>query len=139
MSAQPTDIPDNSRPEARRPEAGHLEVGGPVARRPEARRPAGVSRLGILTGFLATAGTLGVALLGLGGPPAPATPVALADTTATDPAAQQVVVKTVYVQLPSPPAAPVAVAAAPKAVPRVVTRQSGAGGDDEGEHEGEDD
>jgi hypothetical protein len=126
MSAPPTDAPDNLRPEVRRPDV---------------RRPAGVSRLGVLTGFVAAAGTLGVALLGLGGPPAPATPVALAGASATDPAVQQVVVKTVYVQLPSPPAAPVAVAAAraPKAVARVVTRQSGARGDDAGEREGGDD
>jgi len=40
-----------------------------------------------------------------------------------DPAAQQVVVKTVYVQLPSATAAPVA--AVPNAVSSVVTRQSG--------------
>lgn len=139
MSAQPTDIPDNTLPEVRRPEARRPEARSPEAGRPETRRPAGVSRIGVLTGFLATAGTLGVALLGLGGPPASAMPIALADATATDPAVQQVVVKTVYVQLPSPPAAPVAVAAAPKAEARVVTRQSGAGGDDADEHEGEDD
>ncbi len=107
----------------------------PGARRPDVRRPAGVSRAGLFTGLLATAGTLAVAFLGLGGPPAPAAPVALADTSATGPAATQVVVKTVYVQLPSPTAAPVApfVAAPATAAPRVVTRQSGSGGGERGE------
>jgi len=113
----------------------------PGPRRPDVRRPAGVSRFGVLAGFVATAGTLAVAFLGLGGPPAPAAPVALADATATatEPAVQQVVVKTVYVQLPSPSAAPLAtpvaapVAAAPQRVVKVVTRQSGAGGGEGGE------
>lgn len=104
------------------------------------RHPAGVSRGGLVTGLLATAGTLAVAFLGLGGPPAPATPVALADATATEPAVQQVVVKTVYVQLPSPSAAPVAApsAAALKPVAKVVTRQSGSGDGEGGEQEGDD-
>jgi hypothetical protein len=129
MSVQPTETPDNLRPEVRRPEI----------RRPDIRRPAGVSRLGVLTGFLATAGTLGVAFLGLGGPPAPPTPLALADASATEPAIQQVVVKTVYVQLPSPTTVPVAApaAVAPRAAARVVTRQSGARGDDRGDDAGE--
>jgi hypothetical protein len=111
----------------------------PGPRRPDVRRPAGVSRFGVLAGFVATAGTLAVAFLGLGGPPAPAAPLALADATATEPAVQQVVVKTVYVQLPSPSAAPVAtpvavpVASAPQPAARVVTRQSGAGGGEGGE------
>jgi len=69
----------------------------PGPRRPDVRRPAGVSRFGVLAGFVATAGTLAVAFLGLGGPPAPAAPFALADATATEPAVQQVVVKTVYI------------------------------------------
>ena len=118
------------------------ETTGP--RRPDVRRPAGVSRFGVLAGFVATAGTLAVAFLGLGGPPAPAAPLALADVTATEPAVQQVVVKTVYVQLPSPSAAPAAtpaaapVAAAPKPAAKVVTRQSGAGGGEGGEQEGDD-
>jgi hypothetical protein len=118
------------------------ETTGP--RRPDVRRPAGVSRFGVLAGFVATAGTLAVAFLGLGGPPAPAAPLALADATATEPAVQQVVVKTVYVQLPSPSAAPAAtpaaapVAAAPKPAAKVVTRQSGAGGGEGGEQEGDD-
>ena len=116
----------------------------PGPRRPDLRRPAGVSRAGLFTGLLATGGTLAVAFLGLGGPPAPAAPVALADATATQPAPTQVVVKTVYVQLPTPTAAPAAsrVTAAPAtAAPRVVTRQSGTGGgerDDGGEQEGND-
>ena len=112
----------------------------PGVRRPDVRRPAGVSRAGLVTGLLATAGTLAVAFLGLGGPPAPAAPVALADATATEPAASQVVVKTIYVQLPSPSAPPVAprVAAAATAAPRVVTRQSGSGGGEGGEQEGND-
>ncbi len=111
----------------------------PAPRRPDVRRPAGVSRFGVLAGIVATAGTLAVAFLGLGGPPVPVAPLALADATATEPAVQQVVVKTIYVQLPSPSAAPVArpaaapVAAAPKPVIRVVTRQSGAGGGEGGE------
>ena len=113
----------------------------PGPRRPDVRRPAGVSRFGVLAGFVATAGTLAVAFLGLGGPPAPAAPVALADATATatEPAVQQVVVKTVYVQPPTPSAAPLAtpvaapVAAAPQRVVKVVTRQSGAGGGEGGE------
>ncbi len=110
--------------------------------RPDVRRPAGVSRGGLVMGLLATGGTLAVAFLGLGGPPAPPAPVALADATATQPAIQQVVVKTVYVQLPSPSAAPVAtpVPATPKPVARVVTRQSGSGGEggDGGEQQGND-
>jgi hypothetical protein len=108
----------------------------PSADTPGVRRPPGVSRLGLIMGSLATAGTLVIAFLGLGGPPAVPGTVALSDTTATDTAAQQVVVKTVYVQLPSPTAAPVA--AAPKAVSSVVTRQSGSGGDEGGEQEGDD-
>jgi len=114
----------------------------PGARRPDMRRPAGVSRAGLFTGLLATAGTLAVAFLGLGGPPAPAAPVALADATATEPAPTQVVVRTVYVQLPSPTAAPAAprVAAPATPAPRVVTRQSGSGGEggEGGEQEGND-
>ena len=100
---------------------------------PGVRRPAGVSRLGLVMASLATAGTLAIAFVGLGGPPAaPATP-ALADATATDAAAQ---VKTVYVQLPSPTAAPVA--AVPQAVSPVVTRQSGSGGSEGHEKDGDD-
>lgn len=119
-------------------------AGTPGAPRPEVRRPAGVSRFGLVTGFLAAAGTLAVAFLGLGGPPVPAAPVAIADATATEPAAPRVVVKTVYVQLPSPSAAPTARVAAtatpaPKAAARVVTRQSGsASGGEGGEQEGDD-
>ena len=109
---------------------------------PGARRPAGVSRASLFTGLLATAGTLAVAFLGLGGPPAPAAPVALADATATQPAPTQVVVRTVYVQLPSPTAVPAAprVAAPATPAPRVVTRQSGSGGEggEGGEQEGND-
>jgi hypothetical protein len=110
------------------------------ARRPDVRRPAGVSRAGLFTGLLATAGTLAVAFLGLGGPPAPAAPAALADATATEPAPTQVIVKTVYVQLSSPTAAAVAprVAARATAAPRVVTRQSGSGGGEGREQEGDD-
>jgi hypothetical protein len=113
----------------------------PGPRKPDVRRPAGVSRFGVLAGFVATAGTLAVAFLGLGGPPAPPAPLGLADATATatEPAVQQVVVKTVYVQLPSPSTAPAAtpvaapVAVAPQRVVKVVTRQSGAGGGEGGE------
>ena len=97
---------------------------------PGVRRPAGVSRLGLAVASLATAGTLAVAFIGLGGPPAAAdTTVAVADA-----AAQQVVVKTVYVQLPYSTAAPVA--AVPNAVSPVVTRQSG--GSEGSEKEGND-
>ena len=117
----------------------------PGAPRPDVRRPTGPSRFGLVSGLFATAGTVAVAFVGLGGPPAPTTPVALADATATEPAVPRVVVKTVYVRLPSPTAAPVAPVAPPlaavqKPVSRAVTRQSGAGGEGgEGrEHEGDD-
>ena len=103
----------------------------PSTETPGVRRSAGVSRLGIAVASLATAGSFAVALFGLGGPPAPAAPATLA---VADPAAQQVVVKTVYVQLPSATAAPVA--AVPNAVSSVVTRQSG--GSEGSEKEGND-
>ena len=110
---------------------------------PRVRRPAGVSRLGLAVAALASAGTCAVALIGLGGPPAPAAPVtpASADTTTSDVAGQQVVVKTIYVQLPAPTLqAPTSkpVAAAPKAVAAVVTHQSGSKGGEGGEQEGSD-
>jgi hypothetical protein len=101
---------------------------------PGVRRPTGVSRLGLVLGSLATAGTLAIAFVGLGGPPAAPATVALGDATGA--AAQQVVVKTIYIQLPSPTAAPVATV--PTAVSSVVTRQSGSGGGEGGEHEGND-
>jgi hypothetical protein len=105
------------------------------------RRPAGVSRLGLAVASLATAGTLAVAFIGLGGPPAPKARATLGpvDTTTAEAAAPQVVVKTIYVQLPTPAPAPTAapaparVTATPKAVSRVVTSQSGSGGTKGGE------
>jgi hypothetical protein len=109
---------------------------------PRVRRPAGVSRLGLAVASLASAGTFAVALLGLGGPPASAAPAtsASADPTTTDAVPRQVVVKTIYVQLPAPTVAPTArpVVAAPKAQVSVVTRQSGSGGGEGGEQEGDD-
>jgi len=112
----------------------------PGVRTPGVRRPASVSRLGLAVASLATAGTFVVALIGLGGPPAAPATLASTDTSTTDAAGQQVVVKTIYVQLPASTAAPVA--AAPKAVSpvetRVVTRQSGSGGKEGGEQEGND-
>jgi hypothetical protein len=114
----------------------------PGVRAPLVRRPAGVSRLGLAMASLATAGTFAVALIGLGGPPAPVAPTmgGVADATTADAVVPPVVVKTIYVQLPSPPTAPVA--AVPKAassvVTRVVTSQSGSGGTKGGEQEGND-
>lgn len=109
----------------------------PGVRTPGVRRPAGVSRLGLVVASLATAGTFAVALIGLGGPPVVAdTTVALADTTTADAPVPQVVVRTIYVQLAAPTAAPVA--AAPKAVSAVVTSQSGSRGTEGGEQEGDD-
>ena len=108
----------------------------PGVRRPGVRHPAGVSRLGLAVASLATAGTLAVAFVGLGGPPAALTTVAVAGATTADAAGPQVAVKTVYVQLPSPTAA--SVATVPKAASSVVTRQSGSGGSEGGEQEGND-
>ena len=110
------------------------------------RRAAGASRLGLAVASLASAGTLAVAFIGLGGPPAPVaeTNLAVADTTIADAAAPQVVVKTIYVQLAAPTPAPTAapIAAAPKAVSRVATRvvtsQSGSAGTEGDEQEGDD-
>jgi small neutral amino acid transporter SnatA (MarC family) len=101
----------------------------PGVRAPLVRRPAGVSRLGLAMASLATAGTFAVALIGLGGPPAPVAPTmgGVADATTAD-------------AVVPPSATPVA--AAPKAVSsvltRVVTSQSGSGGTKGGEQEGND-
>lgn len=104
---------------------------------PGVRRPAGVSRLGLVVASLATAGTFAVALIGLGGPPAVAdTTVAAVDAITADAAMPQVVVRTIYVQLPSPTAGPVA--AVPQAVSPVLTSQSGSRGTEGGEQEGND-
>ena len=102
---------------------------------PGQRRPGGVNRLGLAIGSLAAAGTLALAFVGLGGPPTAAAVPTAGDSTAPDPAVQRVVVKTVYVQLPSPTAAPAP--AARTAPPAVVTRQSGSGGEGN-ETEGDD-
>jgi hypothetical protein len=109
-----------------------------------ARRAAGVSRLGLAVGSIASLATLGLAFLGLGGPPAPASTASFADAAATNVPTPQVTVKTIYVQLPAPAAqaasAPSAapVAAVRRAPAAVVTRQSGTkAGESEGQ-EGDD-
>ena len=94
---------------------------------PGPRRPGGVNRLGLVIGSLATAGTLALAFIGLGGPPTAVAAPTPGTSTAPDATAQRVAVKTVYVQLPSPTAAPTPVAPTPP--PAVVTRQSGSGGE----------
>ncbi len=105
----------------------------PATETPTVRRPPGVSRLGIAMASLATAGSFAVALIALGGPPAPP---ATATSSAADAAGSQALLQTIYVQLPAP--SPTPVAAAPKAQTSVVTRQSGSKGAETGEQEGND-